>query len=161
MQALRQQWCSLNFKKAAGQKPRTVTVISKILVPLEGPIISKDQGRVHQLGTNVLLGKFMGYALNAVRSWTGGLLMVDTEGLKSMPPSEIPRKKIQIKSGGNSNRRQRVCTSHAGRATLCQKGTTVYKTEEATSGEKLNKILQKNKKTPEIQIQMLKFDKIY
>ena len=29
------------------------------------PKTSKDQGRVHQFGTKILLGRFIGYALNA------------------------------------------------------------------------------------------------
>ena len=43
------------------------------------PILSKDLGRVHQLGTKILPGIIMGYALNAGGSWTGELLKVDTE----------------------------------------------------------------------------------
>ena len=39
----------------------------------------------------------MGYALNAGRSWTGDLLMADTEDLKTMPPSEIHVKAFKSK----------------------------------------------------------------
>ena len=54
------------------------------------PISSKYQGRLHRFGTKtkVHLGIFIGYALNAVRTWTGGLLMVDAEDLQTIPPSE-------------------------------------------------------------------------
>ena len=45
------------------------------------PISSKDQGPVHQFGTKVCPGIFAGYALNAGRSWTGDLLIVNTEDL--------------------------------------------------------------------------------
>ena len=37
-------------------------------------------------GTKVLPGMF---TLNAVRNWTGDLLIVDMEDLKTMPPNEI------------------------------------------------------------------------
>ena len=42
-------------------------------------------------------------------SWTGDLLIVDTEDLKTMPPSEIHVKKLQIKRGGHSQEKQRIC----------------------------------------------------
>ena len=41
----------------------------------------------------------MGYALNAGGSWTDDLLIVDTEDLKTMPPSEI-----HVKKGSNQKR---------------------------------------------------------
>ena len=36
----------------------------------------------------------MGYALNAEGSWIGDLLIADTEGLKTIPPSEIHVKRF-------------------------------------------------------------------
>ena len=48
----------------------------------------------------------MGYAFKAGGSWSGDLLIVDTEDLKTMPPFEIHVKKIQIKRGGHSRKRQ-------------------------------------------------------
>ena len=50
---------------------------------------STYQGPVHQFSTKVLHGKIMGYALNAGRSWTGDLLIVDAEDLQPMPPSKV------------------------------------------------------------------------
>ena len=56
---------------------------------------AKDRGRVHQFGTKVLPAIFIGYSLNAVGSWTGDLLTVDMEDLKTMPPSEIHVKRFK------------------------------------------------------------------
>ena len=44
---------------------------------------------MHQFGTKVFPEIFMGHPLNTGRGWTGDLLIVDTEDLKTMPPSEI------------------------------------------------------------------------
>ena len=52
---------------------------------------------MHQFGTKVLLGKFIGYALNAVRTWTGDLLMVDAVDLQTIPPSEKHVKSFKSK----------------------------------------------------------------
>ena len=67
--------------------------------PFEGPIVplaakvkfdaisSQDQGRVHKFGTKVLPEK---YGRRLERGWKlDCLLIVDTEDLKTMPPSEI------------------------------------------------------------------------
>ena len=53
------------------------------------PNSAQDSGGVHQFGTKVLPGIFVGYALSAGRRWTGDPLTIDTEELKAMPPSEI------------------------------------------------------------------------
>ena len=82
-----------------------VTAISGLC---EGPIIpcgtevnfnpiSEDQGRVHQFGTKVLPGRFIGYALNAEGSWTGDLVKVDTKNMQTIPPSEIHAKRFKSK----------------------------------------------------------------
>ena len=77
--------------------------------PIEGSIIpfgaevkfclisSKDQGRVHQFGTNVLPGLSIRYVLKAVGSWTGDLLTVDAEDLETMLPSESHMKRNKSK----------------------------------------------------------------
>ena len=77
---------------AGGQSPherRFNSPLDEPIVPIGAevkffPISSKDQGRVHQFGKKVLPGIFIGYALNAGRSWTGDLLKADTEDLKTM-----------------------------------------------------------------------------
>ena len=56
------------------------------------PVSSRDQGRVHQFGTEVLPGIFIGYALNAGGSWTDDPCTVDTEDLQTMPPCEVHAK---------------------------------------------------------------------
>ena len=52
-------------------------------------ISAKDQGRVHQFGTKVCPGIFKEYSLNARERCSGDLLMVHTEDLQTMPPSDI------------------------------------------------------------------------
>ena len=96
-------------------------------------------------------------------SWTGDLLIVDTEDLKTMPPSEIHVKKLQIKGGGTFSREATNLFSHAGRAKYCKNGCrspSLCTKRRATSGENLNTILHKKKEEPEIQIYLLKLDKI-
>ena len=68
------------------------------------PILSKDQGRVHQFGTKVFLVIFMRYALNAGRSWTGDLLTVDSEDINNSICGS--RKKLHIKRCGHSQEKQ-------------------------------------------------------
>ena len=58
---------------------------------------AKHQGRLHQFGTKVFPVIFSGYALIPEGGWTGDLLIVDTEDLKTMPPSEIHVKEFKQK----------------------------------------------------------------
>ena len=58
------------------------------------PISAKDLSRLHQFGPNVLPGIFHGYALHAVRIWTGGILVAD---LEKMDASEIYAKRLSAK----------------------------------------------------------------
>ena len=85
--------------------------------PFEGPIVplatkvkfdaisSQDQGRVHKFGTKVLPEK---YGRRLERGWKlDCLLIVDTEDLKKMPPSEIHYKKtFKIKRCKSGKRRK-------------------------------------------------------
>ena len=48
----------------------------------------------------------MGYALNARRSWIGGLFAADTEDLKTMQPSDMIVKKIPNEGGGHLPKRR-------------------------------------------------------
>ena len=111
--ALRQCWFSLDSKKSGGQKPWSFAAATKcagltsrwpdtsrttVQFTIDGPISlygvevrffpisSKDQGRVRQFRTNVVPGRSIGYALDAVRSWTGDLLRVDKEALQTISP---------------------------------------------------------------------------
>ena len=47
------------------------------------PMSPQNRGRVHQFGTKVLPGIFVGYALDVGGSWTGDLLIGDREDLKN------------------------------------------------------------------------------
>ena len=53
------------------------------------PITAKDQSRIHQIGSKVLPGLFLGYALHAWWIWTGDVLIADLEELETMDASEI------------------------------------------------------------------------
>ena len=70
--------------------------------PFEGPNITfikyhqKTKVECISLAQKSFPGMFIGYALNmGGRSWTGDLLMVDTEDLQPIPPSERHVRKIQ------------------------------------------------------------------
>ena len=77
--------------------------------PFNGPIIpfgslveyhpktAKDQSRIHQFGTKVLPGLFLGYALYAERIWKGDVLIADLEELETMDASEIYSKRLNAK----------------------------------------------------------------
>ena len=41
------------------------------------PISTNDKSRFHQFGTMILLGIFIGYALNSGGGWTGDLIVAD------------------------------------------------------------------------------------
>ena len=75
-------------------------------VPFEGPIVpfgamveyhpiyAKDQSRLHQFGSKVLPGIFLGHALHAGRIWKGDILVADIEELEQMDASEIYAKRL-------------------------------------------------------------------
>ena len=117
--------------------------------PLVGPIGS-------------MWGIFIGYAVNAEGSWTGNLLIVDRADLKTLPPSEMHVKNFRLKNGGNHQEKQ-FWYFHVGRAKFCKKDRRhppLCTKRPVTSGENLGKIVQKKRKNPEIQVKVLKLDKI-
>ena len=83
--------------------------------PFEGPVIpfgamveyhpisAKDLSRLHQFGSKVLPGKFLGRALHAGRIWKGDILVADIEELEKMDASEIHAKKTQRKGSVNAH----------------------------------------------------------
>ena len=104
------------------------------------PTSSKDQGRVHQFGTKVLPGTFMGYAMNTGGSWTGDMWIADTADLKTMPPSEIHLKNIQIKRGGHGKERKEMCIPMQDGDILQESRYPPLCTKrEATSGKNVNR----------------------
>ena len=77
--------------------------------PVKGPIIpfgamveyhpfsGKDLSRLHQFGSKVLPGKFLGRALHAGGTWKGDILVADVEELEKMDASEIHAKRLNAK----------------------------------------------------------------
>ena len=77
--------------------------------PFEGPIIpfgslveyypisAKDLSRLHQFGSKVLPGLFLGHALHAVGIWEGDIFVADIEELEKMDASEIHAKGLNAK----------------------------------------------------------------
>ena len=61
------------------------------------PISAKDLSRLHQFGSKVLPGKFLGRALHAGRIWKGDILVADIEELEKMDASEIHAKRLNAK----------------------------------------------------------------
>ena len=61
------------------------------------PVSAKDQSRIHQFGTKVLPGLFLGCALYAGRIWKGDIMVADIEELETMDVSEIYSKRLNAK----------------------------------------------------------------
>ena len=61
------------------------------------PISAKDQSLLHQFGSKVLPGIFLGYALYAGEIWKGDILVADIEDLEQMDVSEIHARKLNAK----------------------------------------------------------------
>ena len=58
------------------------------------PISPKDQSRIHQLETKVLLELFLGRVLHAGRIWKGDIMVADLEELETMDASEIYSRRL-------------------------------------------------------------------
>ena len=61
------------------------------------PISAKDLSRLHQFGTKVLPGLFLGYVLYSGRIWNGDILVADIEELEQMDAAEIYAKRRNAK----------------------------------------------------------------
>ena len=61
------------------------------------PISAKDQSRLHQFGTKVLPGIFLGYASFAGRIWKGDIMVADIEELEEMDASELRARRLNAK----------------------------------------------------------------
>ena len=61
------------------------------------PISAKDLSRLHQFGSKVLPGLFLGYALHAGRIWKGDILVADIQELEEVDASEIYAKRLNAK----------------------------------------------------------------
>ena len=78
-------------------------------MPFNGPVIpfggmdeyhlisAKDLSRLHQLGTKVLPGTFLGYVFVAGRIWKGDITVSDIEELERMDVSEIHAWRLNAK----------------------------------------------------------------
>ena len=61
------------------------------------PISAKDISRLHQFGSTVLPGIFLGYALHAGGIWKGDIVLADTEELEEIGASEIHATSLNAK----------------------------------------------------------------
>ena len=107
------------------------------------------------------LWNIFGLRLERGRDWTGDLLIVDTEDLETIPPSEIHVKGSKSKEVDIQKKTMKLC---AGRVKSCKKDSSyppLSTKREAISGKNLNTDLQKKHMNmkPEIQVQMLTLDK--
>ena len=59
--------------------------------------ITLDQSRIHQFGKKVLLGYFLGYAVDAGGIWKGDILVADIEELETMDASEFYSERLNAK----------------------------------------------------------------
>ena len=58
------------------------------------PISAKDQSRLHQFGSQVLPGVFLGYALCAGRFRKGDIMVADTGEMEEMDASELHARRL-------------------------------------------------------------------
>ena len=61
------------------------------------PISAKDQSRLHQFGTKVLPGIFLGCVLYAGRTWKGDIMVADIEEMEEMDASELHARRLNAK----------------------------------------------------------------
>ena len=61
------------------------------------PISAKDQSRMHQFGSKVMPGIFLGYALYAGGIWKGDIVVADIEEMEEMDASELHARRLQAK----------------------------------------------------------------
>ena len=61
------------------------------------PISAKDISRLHQFGSKVLPGTFLGFALHAGGIWKGDIVFADTEELEEMGASELHTRRLNAK----------------------------------------------------------------
>ena len=110
---------------------------------------------------SLFLENSFGYALNAGGSWTADLWI--RKLCQQFHHLKFVQKKIQIKQKWTFSTETMNVYSHANREKSC-KWTNRYPPLstwlEATPRWNFRKFLQREKKKPEIQIQMAKFDKI-
>ena len=78
-------------------------------MPLDGPVIpfgamveyhpvsGKDQSGLHQFGSKVFPGFFLGHAKNAGRIWKGDIMVADIEELEEMDASELHARRLNAK----------------------------------------------------------------
>ena len=84
------------FERRFGQ-PFKRPVIPFASVVEYHPISSKDQSRIHQFGTKVLPGLFLGYPFFEVGIWKGDVLITELQELETMDASEIYSKRLNAK----------------------------------------------------------------
>ena len=61
------------------------------------PISAKDQSRLHQFGSKVLPGIFLGHVLYAGGIWKGDIMVADIEELEEMDASELHARRPNAK----------------------------------------------------------------
>ena len=74
-------------------------------MPFNGPVIPfeqhtisvKDLSRLHQFGSKVLPGMFLGYVLSAKGIWKGDIMVADIEELEEMDASELHARRLNAK----------------------------------------------------------------
>ena len=122
---------------ADGQRPCE----RRFNLPLEGPIISLRTSCISSALKSSLACLWVS-PFNAVRSWTGEVLVVDTEDLKAIPPSEI-HVKIQITRSGHSQDTQSLLVFPCRTVEVLQEGQPLY-TAVSKAGRDFRQELDKN-----------------
>ena len=70
------------------------------------PISTKDKRKLHPFDSTAFPDVFIGYASSAEGSWTVDLFVVDAEGHRNCPASEINVTSFKVKGSGSAKARQ-------------------------------------------------------
>ena len=93
---------------------RTSTHESRFGTPFDGPgtpfgteihvdpLSTKYKSRHHQLGTKIIPGIFIGYALNSGGGWTGDSIIADWHNIDNNVTSEVHVKRFKSKEAGTN-----------------------------------------------------------
>ena len=101
--------------------------------------------------------------MNSWRSWTGDLLIVDTDDLKTMPPSEIHVTRFKSKEVCGLKRNCKLVFPCRTGETLQERqplSTAVNNAVERPQARISTQVFRNKQKKPEIHVHMLKLEKI-
>ena len=73
------------------------------------PISANDLSRLHQFGSKVLPGFFLGYVLSAEGIWKGDVMVADIEELEEMDASKLHARRLNAKEVSTPMKNEKKC----------------------------------------------------